>query len=258
MPNQSTPTPTTSAQRAPHHANRLIDPSVLLRVLARCEEMGPGGLVIFDLDSTLLDNRPRQARILREFGASSGIAPLLRCEPTHFDGWSLKTPMLVCGIEDALAQSLEPQARQFWLERFFTSEYCTDDICTDGARAYVARIQQTGVRVVYCTGRHPEMRDGTLACFSREGIPLPEGDRVHLLMKPTFQMHDDDWKRVAKEQLLALGTPLAAFDNEPAHINNYRDQFPQAQCVHLLTDDSARQIPVYGDIPSVTSFAVTE
>ena len=51
------------------------DPTVLERVLARVRAL-PGAVVVFDLDSTLLDNRPRQARILREFGAARGIPAL--------------------------------------------------------------------------------------------------------------------------------------------------------------------------------------
>ena len=51
------------------------DPTVLERVLARVRAM-PGAVVVFDLDSTLLDNKPRQARILREFGTAHGIAAL--------------------------------------------------------------------------------------------------------------------------------------------------------------------------------------
>ena len=51
---------------------RQVDAQVLHRVLGRAQEVGARGLVLFDLDSTLLDNKPRQARILREFGAAHG------------------------------------------------------------------------------------------------------------------------------------------------------------------------------------------
>ena len=54
-----------------------LQPDVLERVVERARAEGARGVVVFDLDSTLLDNRPRQARILREFGAQNGIAP--RC-----------------------------------------------------------------------------------------------------------------------------------------------------------------------------------
>jgi hypothetical protein len=63
---------------------------------------------------------------------------------------------------------------------------------------------------------------------------------VHLLMKPTLEQHDGEWKVVARQHIKGFGELLAAFDNEPTHINSYHEHFPEALCVHLLTDDSAR------------------
>ena len=250
-----------SANRPPLRRNRRqpppdrrVAPEVLSHVLQRANAVGERGTVLFDLDSTLLDNRPRQARILREFAAHRSIEPLLACAPEHFDGWSLKVPMRVCGIADPDIDELEPQAKNFWRERFFTSEYCVDDVALTGATEYVAKVMQTGVRLIYCTGRHPAMRQGTIDCFAREGFPIPDTGRVSLLMKPQFDMHDDEWKRIARDQIASLGLLVAAFDNEPTHINTYREQFPDALCVHLLTDESARGVAVDVSIPSVFDF----
>jgi hypothetical protein len=222
--------------------------------LQRAADLGSRGTVLFDLDSTLLDNRPRQARILREFGAHAAVTPLLSCAPDHFDGWSLKIPMRVCGLPDDEVESLEPKAKNFWRDRFFTSEYCVDDVAMAGAVQFVRQVQGTGARIIYCTGRHPAMREGTIGCFAREGFPIPDEDVVSLLMKPQFEMHDDDWKLLAREQIAARGQLIAAFDNEPTHINTYREQFPDALCVHLLTDESARGIKVHLSIPSIFDF----
>lgn len=229
-------------------------PQILSQVLARASGLGERGAVLFDLDSTLLDNRPRQARILREFAAQCGVPPLLACAPEHFDGWSLKVPMRVCGLPESDVDTLEPQAKSFWRERFFTSEYCIDDVAMAGATEYVRQVIATGARLIYCTGRHPAMREGTIECFAREGFPVPDASRVTLLMKPQFEMHDDDWKLLARDQIAAIGQLVAAFDNEPTHINTYREQFPEALCVHLLTDESARGIAVHASIPSVFDF----
>jgi len=229
-------------------------PQILPQVLQRARALGDRGAVLFDLDSTLLDNRPRQARILREFAAQRAIEPLLSCVPEHFDGWSLKVPMRVCGLPDPEVDTLEPQAKSFWRERFFTSEYCVDDVAMAGATEYVEQVMQTGARLIYCTGRHPAMRRGTIECFVREGFPIPDESRVTLLMKPQFEMHDDEWKLIARDEIAAIGELVAAFDNEPTHINTYREQFPQALCVHLLTDESARGVVVHESIPSVFDF----
>src|SRR5690349_9323652 len=49
---------------------------VLGRVLELARRLAPHALVVFDVDSTLLDNRPRQAQIFREFGELHGVSEL--------------------------------------------------------------------------------------------------------------------------------------------------------------------------------------
>lgn len=238
-------------------AKRQLDPKVLHDVLARTNQVtGEPGLVLFDLDSTLLDNRPRQARIVREYGQSASVPALLRCAPDFFEGWGLGPPMRRCGLTEAEILEHEGPARKFWKQKFFTSEYCEDDIAIGGAVDFVHKIRSHGQKIVYCTGRHLEMREGTLKSFAREGFPLPDEQGVFLLMKPVFEIHDDEWKRIVRDKVSAIGEVLAAFDNEPTHINTYRAHFPKALCVHLATDESARGIPVDPEIPSVADFVL--
>ena len=212
------------------------------------------GLCVFDLDSTLLDNRPRQALILREFGEAIGESVLARVGPEHFDGWELEIAMRNAGLPAEAARALRDPARRFWKDRFFTSGYCRYDVPVPGAVAYVDAVRRAGAQVVYLTGRHRAMEAGTLASFRDAGFPLPEGHGVHLLLKPTQELHDDLWKEQACAKLEALGPVVAAFDNEPAHINRYRQLFPGALCIHLDTDHSGRAIPLAAGIPSVPDF----
>ena len=231
---------------------RSLDPSVLSRTLesARAQE---GGVVVFDLDSTLLDNRPRQALILREFGAARGVAPLIGARPEHWESWDIKHAMHNAGLSHDEVERWAEDAKTWWRDRFFTSEYCEIDEPIPGALEFVAAIARTGATIVYCTGRHEAMRSGTVACFTRLGFPVP-GPSVQLLMKPTFEQPDDDWKAAAYARLRALGTVVAAFDNEPTHVNGYHGAFPDALCVHLATDDSGRPVPLSPNIPSIQNF----
>jgi len=233
---------------------RAVDQEVLERVLAKAAQLGSAGLVIFDLDSTLLDNKPRQARIVREAGRSLGEPRLDGCAPEHFTDWSVDKPLQRLGIRDEELPDLVPAVRRYWRHRFFTSEYCVDDIAIAGAVRFVDEVRSLGSRVVYCTGRHEQMRQGTVACFAREGFPVPDGAQVHLLMKPNLEEHDDEFKVRSRQPLAALGTVIAAFDNEPIHINSYFEHFRDAQCVHMLTDDSARGIAPHPEIPSIRDF----
>jgi predicted secreted acid phosphatase len=227
--------------------------AVLERVLGEAERTGSKGVLVFDLDSTLLDNRPRQARILREFGAATGLSALMGARPEHWTSWDIKQAMTHAGLSPEEVERNAEAAKSFWRDRFFTSEYCAGDAAIAGAVAYVAKVVATSAQVAYCTGRHEPMREGSVASFRRLGLPEP-GARVHLLMKPTFEQSDDEWKEVAYARLRALGQVLAAFDNEPTHVNGYRRAFPDAIAVHLATDHSGRPVPLDDGIYSVRDF----
>jgi hypothetical protein len=231
----------------------ILDPTVLDRVVDAAKRAGREGVVVFDLDSTLLDNRPRQAQILREYGGRAGLEILQHVRPNHFTSWDLRDAMRAVAMSDALIAEHAEHAKAYWRETFFTSTYCAVDDAMPGAAAYVARVADAGAHVVYCTGRHEAMRAGTLDCFARVGLPLP-GPRVTLLMKPTFEQGDDAWKEEAYARLRAIGKVIAVFDNEPTHVNGYRRAFPDALCVHLDTDHSGREVALLEGIVSVKRF----
>jgi hypothetical protein len=234
----------------------LSDSAALLgRILDAARAAGPAGQVVFDLDSTLLDNRPRQARILREYGAMHALEALAGHHADHWQGWDARIAMRASGLAEDLIDTHFAPFRAYWKDRFFTSEYCVDDRPIAGAADYVRAVLASGGRVAYVTGRHEEMRSGTLVCFERTGFPCPDGRAVELLMKPALEEHDDLYKSRTYAALSERGPVVAAFDNEPAHINGYREAFPDAFCVHLATDHSMRDIPLADGILSISDFA---
>jgi len=237
----------------PDPANRFV----LRQVLDSARLHGARGVAVFDLDSTLFDNRPRQARILREFGAARGVPELSACAAEHWTtSWDMEEAMRACGVPAERAAALFPEAKAFWRDRFFTSPYCVDDRPIAGAAAFVRAVWESGATVAYCTGRHEPMREGSVESLRLGGFPVPEGERTTLIMKPTFDMTDDDFKRLAHARLRELGTVIAAFDNEPIHINDYHRVFPEALAVHLATDHSGREVPVAPGIPAVVDFTL--
>jgi len=240
----------------------VLDPADSAALLGRVVDAAraaaaDGCCVAFDLDSTLLDNRPRQARILREYGALHALDALAAHHADQWQGWDARIPMAACGLAPHLIDAHFAPFRSYWRDRFFTTEYCVEDRAIAGAPAYVRAVLATGARVVYVTGRHEEMRRGTLVCFERTGFPCPGGPDgpVELLMKPALEEHDDLYKARAYDLLRERGQVVAAFDNEPAHINGYREAFPDALCIHLATDHSMRDIPLADRIPSIRDFA---
>jgi hypothetical protein len=225
-------------------------------ILEQARSLGSQAVLAFDLDSTLFDNSPRQSRILREFGQTRAVEKLKACEPRHWDsGFDMRGAMRNCGLSAEEVDTHFHAARDFWLERFFTSEYCVDDVAIHGAAAFTHAVAATGAHLAYVTGRHEGMRAGTVDCMRRNGLALPGEGRIHLLMKPAMQDNDDEFKRTAHARLGELGTLIAAFDNEPTHANDYLLRFPGAKVVHLATDHSGRPVTLLDEIVSVPHFS---
>jgi hypothetical protein len=228
---------------------------VLRSVFEHCKAVGQRGVVAFDLDSTVFDNRPRQARIVREFGYSRDVPELTRCQPWHFAGsWDMRRAFVACGLTPEQTATLFDDARSFWKARFFTSNYCREDVAIAGAKAYLDQLKSTGVQIAYVSGRHEGMRWGTEQAMVRAAFPLPDGTLVHLVLKPTFEQHDDAWKLEAHSRVERLGRMVAAFDNEPAHANGYRARFPDAIVVRLDTDHSGRPVVLSSGIDLIRDF----
>jgi OPA family glycerol-3-phosphate transporter-like MFS transporter len=241
--------------KPPRRGDRATQTRLLDQALEVARAAGSKGVVAFDLDSTLFDNRPRQAAIVRDWARTKGGYPELeKVEANHLDGWDLRVAMVNAGLARDKAEQIFPEAKAYWRDRFFTSEWCKLDVSIPGAVAFVAALAETGVQIAYVTGRHEPMRAGTVECLGKEGFPAPDGKGVHLVMKPTLEEEDDAFKKRAYEQLREKGRVVAAFDNEPIHVNGYKTAFPEAHVVHLDTDSSGRPVAVLASIPSVLDF----
>jgi hypothetical protein len=231
---------------------------VLGRVLGEAAQHGPGGIVAFDLDSTLLDNRPRQAALLHRFlRERGGPAALAGFEARHLrTGFDMRQALGRAGLGPSEVEAFLVEFRPFWRTHFFTSDACLADVPIRGAPEYVRRVAGTGAQVGYVTARPEEMRPGTLATLDGHGFPAP-GGRVKLWMKADAQATDDDFKRSVHQQLGKHGRVLAAFDNEPGHANDYRASFPEATVVLVATGDSGRVSTLAERIPAIPHFDIT-
>ena len=164
--------------------------------------------------------------------------------------------MRAAGLEEALVLAHLEAAMEFWLPRFYSGPYCLEDLPIAGAPAFVRAVRDAGASVAYCTGRPEAMRAGSIERLLQCGFPLPGSESVSLIMKPSLDMGDDEFKRLAHARLRELGTVFAAFDNEPTHINDYGSAFPAAHVVHLATDHSGRAVAVAAEIPAVVDFTI--
>lgn len=197
-------------------------------------------MLAFDLDSTLLDNRPRQAAIVQKFARERGHPALSGFDAGHLHtGFDMREALVRHGLSAEEVERFLVDFRPYWREQFFTSDACRIDVPVRGAPDYLQRTAATGAQVVYVTARPEPMRPGTLDVLGRHRFPLP-GERVELWMNADPAVSDEGFKRGTHRHLADRGKVLAAFDNEPGHANDYRASFPESTVFLLTTGHSGR------------------
>jgi phosphoglycolate phosphatase-like HAD superfamily hydrolase len=197
----------------------------------------PAPVVVFDLDATLFDNRPRTLEILMEYREAIAaedpeLADALLTLEIGSVHYLLTDTLKECGVYRA---DLVKEISAFWHERFFTDEYVACDVPMAGAPEYVRACYEAGAVIVYLTGRDiPGMLVGTVAKLRDDGFPIAVAG-TELILKPDPNMSDEAFKRTALPTLDRVGDLLAFFDNEPANCNLAKAMFPEATVVLLET-----------------------
>ncbi len=215
----------------------------------------PGSLVVFDLDDTLFSTNDRHLRILREYAdvierRDPAAAALLRAIQREKLRYQITETAKDAGLADALVKDL----KGFWFARFFKNPYLLEDSVVPGAVEYCAAVRSRGGVIVYVTGRDEGMRDGTERSFARHGFPEPDGAKVKLVLKPRFDTPDVEFKTEVLGRLAEMGRVAASFENEPTHINLFRDAFPKGRHFLLDTKHSGRPVIPHPDVLRIADF----
>ncbi len=218
----------------------MATPPATQRILDAIQETTAAGrepLVVFDLDSTLYDDRLRTLRILHEFGyehansrpeflkavCTVGIADM---------PYRVVDAVRNMGFDD---KALLDEVLQYWRDRFFTSDYVHYDLPTPGAAAIMRLLMSAGAMAVCLTGRAAApMLAGTIATLQRDGLPVGSAD-CRLILKPATRDSDEFYKGQVINRLKISGTVVAAFDNEPGICNMLRKSCPDASVFHVAT-----------------------
>lgn len=234
---------------------------VLRSVLERVQqtiEAGQNPVVVFDLDATLYDNRPRTLEILMEyredvFESHPDVAEALGVCTAERIEYLLSDTLRGCGITRS---DIVQDITRFWRERFFTDDYVQRDTTIDGAAEYVQACHEAGAIIVYMTGRDvPGMLLGTVASLRDCGFPIGVAG-IELVLKPDANLPDEAFKRGALPTLDRLGEMVAFFDNEPANCNLARGMFPESLVVLLETQRVPYAPPLAEDIEVVADFRI--
>lgn len=201
-----------------------------------CRARGVHPVFVFDLDGTLLDNRPRSAAILKELAEHwSERHPELsaRVGAAHVDHlvYLFSDNLGRLGVEHP---ELVEEAMSFWRNRFFRDAYLVHDVAVAGAVDYVKAVYETGANVVYLTGRDlPLMGLGSWSSLRELGFPIGRVG-TELVCKPDASIHDETYKEGVAPSLSRLGEVIASFDNEPGNCNAFSRAFPK--CASVLLD----------------------
>lgn len=210
----------------------------LARVIERCAPLPgkPPAVVVFDLDGTVFDNRPRTAFLLREVAESWRGR-----EPEAASMLSKASPEgLVYVITESIERygvtrtDLVAEAEAHWREGFFGDDYLGHDVPVAGAPAYAWACYEAGAVCMYLTGRDlPRMALGSLRSLRDHGFPIGLPG-TELVLKPDPDMLDDEFKRLSAPRLGRVGRVVASFDNEPTNCNVFARLY--GDCATFLVD----------------------
>ncbi|MEZ4223046.1 MAG: HAD family hydrolase [Polyangiaceae bacterium] len=213
-------------------------------------------VAVFDLDGTLVDNRPRTSAILHELAEKWSSthpreADILRTIRYGELDYLLEGNLRGAGIgEDGLIA----EAIDYWRSRFFFDECMRHDVALDGALSFVRACHDAGAIVVYFTGRDlPNMALGTLASLRDLGFPIGVPG-TELVLKPNAEISDADFKRDFTPKLGRRGVLTAAFDNEPGNCNIFKELFPALDVFLVHTQHHPDAPPLAADIPVIADF----
>lgn len=209
------------------------------RIVQRCAPVPgkPPAVVVFDLDGTLMDNRPRTQVILRELAAelkaeAHSAAEVLATARSEELAYLLGDSLKRLGVEHP---ELLARAEAFWRERFFSDHYLKHDIAVPGSVAFARACYEAGAIIVYFTGRDlPLMGIGSFQSIRDLGYPIGVVG-TELVCKPDAKIPDETFKREEGPKLARVGHVVAAFDNEPGNCNAFLEMCPDADVVFVDT-----------------------
>lgn len=209
------------------------------RIVARCARSPgrPPAVVVFDLDGTLMDNRPRTAVILQELAVelrreAHSSAEVLAAARSEELAYLLSDSLQRLGVEHP---DLVARAESFWRERFFSDHYLKHDIAVAGAVGFARACYEAGAIIVYFTGRDlPLMGIGSFQSLRDLGFPIGIVG-TELVCKPDAKVPDEAFKREEGPKLARVGHVVAAFDNEPGNCNAFLEMCPGADVVFVDT-----------------------
>lgn len=197
----------------------------------------PAPVIVFDLDGTLMDNRPRTTVILQELATelsreAHSAAEVLAAARAEDLAYLLGDSLQRLGVGHP---ELVTRAEAYWRERFFSDAYLKHDVAIAGSVELARACYEAGATIVYFTGRDlPLMGLGSFQSLRDLGFPIGIVG-TELVCKPDARIPDEAFKREEGPKLARIGSVVAAFDNEPGNCNAFVEMCPAAEVVFVDT-----------------------
>ena len=231
----------------------------LAAVVARVREIGAGRapLVVFDLDGTLMDNRPRTCAIMADLAEKWRVshpreAALLKTMVPERLDYLLDENLRAIGIED---EALLAGGFEHWKAHFFFDSWIHHDTPLPGAVEFAHACRDAGAIIVYFTGRDlPNMALGTFASLRDAGFPIGVPG-TELVLKPSPEMDDTEFKRAFTPLVAQRGVVTAVFDNEPGNCNVFKELFPDTDVFLLDTQFHPDAPPLLDSVMVIGDFS---
>lgn len=234
--------------------------ALFTRIVARCRAATgePAPVVVFDLDGTLMDNRPRTAVILQELAAelqreAHSAAEVLAAARVESLAYLLSDTLGRLGVEHP---EVVARAEAYWRTRFFSDEYLKHDVAVPGSVELARACYEAGATVVYFTGRDlPLMSLGSFQSLRDLGFPIGLVG-TELVCKPDAKIPDETFKREVGPRIARVGRVVAAFDNEPGNCNAFLEMCPEADVVFVDTQHLPGAPPLASEVHVVPDLAM--
>lgn len=234
----------------------------ILERIAQPRPLGLSRLAVFDLDSTLFDVSPRLQKVLEDFALNPAYQkqfpeamPFFQQIKAEKTDWGIRQALERSGLKDA-GPEFQNTIRDFWRTAFFSDSYLQYDIPYEGAVEFVKKIYDSGVEIIYLTGRDQHrMGLGSPEILRKWEFPL-DGAQAHLVLKPDRSMDDAIFK---KDWFLKLPKDtyevIWFFENEPVNIHLVRKEVPEIDIIFFDSTHSRQALPP-DDLPMIKHFII--
>ncbi len=223
-------------------------------------------IVVFDLDGTLLDPKPRMIAILRAVGWEIGDLRLHYISEANVSGVSHNHWPFLPFQEGGTFERIFGGKGEFYTapfgRRFYGSpEFLRFDTAKAGAPEFVERvIQELDADVLYLTGRDRILTEETIGQLKRYDFPgygsrAQYKDRVSLVLQPTDdQRKVKDFKVDEIKKAESRGKVIMAVDDDLRNIDQFKADLSPDVLIVRIVDNVLDRTGVPGGVIQISNY----